>query len=79
MWVVAGVLIAAVLFGGTNVVLTARRASKFPEYWSDRMDEPVPTNAIRLVALGDSSVQAIGADEPMMLRLFCVLLTLPAA
>jgi hypothetical protein len=38
MWVVAGVLIAAVLFGGTNVVLTARRASKFPEYWSDRMD-----------------------------------------
>jgi hypothetical protein len=43
------------------------------------MDEPVPTNAIRLVALGDSSVQAIGADEPMMLRLFCVLLTLPAA
>ena len=35
-----------------------------PRYWQDKANEPVPDNAIRLVAFGDSIMQAIGADKP---------------
>jgi len=58
---VAGV----VLFIGANVVVTALRSRTYPSYCLDRMNEPVPRGAVRLVALGDSSVQAIGADRPI--------------
>ena len=52
------------LFIGINVGLTARNASTFPKYWQDKAQEPVAPNAIRLVALGDSAMQAIGATHP---------------
>lgn len=63
--VVASLGFAAVLFVAANVAVTAMRSSRFPRCWRDRMDKPVPNNAIRMVALGDSSVEAIGADRPM--------------
>lgn len=49
---------------GINVALAARKAASFPKYWRDRANQPVPPNAIRLVALGDSIMQAIGATHP---------------
>ncbi len=52
------------LFIGINVTLAARNASTFPRYWQDKSAQPVPANAIRLVALGDSTMQAIGAAHP---------------
>ncbi len=62
---VAGLGFAVVLFVVSNVAATAMRSSRYPRYWRDRMNEPVAPNAVRLVALGDSSVEAIGADRPM--------------
>jgi lysophospholipase L1-like esterase len=56
---------ALVVFALANVTHTAVRAAGYPGYWRDRARAPVPEGAIRLVALGDSSVQAIGADHPM--------------
>jgi hypothetical protein len=56
---------AIVVVAGVNVAHTAMRSAGYPAYWRDRAREPVPEGAIRLVALGDSSVQAIGADDPM--------------
>jgi lysophospholipase L1-like esterase len=65
MLIGGAVLLAAVLFIGINVVVAARRAATFPKYWHDKANEPVATNAIRLVALGDSATEAIGATHPM--------------
>lgn len=62
---VVWVLGAALLIAAANVAYTAVRSVSYPAYWRDRAREPVPDGAIRLVALGDSSVQAIGADRPM--------------
>jgi lysophospholipase L1-like esterase len=53
------------LFVGANVARTALRAASYPGYWQARMREPLPAEGIRLVALGDSSVLAVGADDPM--------------
>ncbi|MBA2756390.1 MAG: hypothetical protein H0U37_02980 [Chloroflexi bacterium] len=53
------------LFVGVKVARTALRAAGYPGSWHARMREPVPAGAIRLVALGDSSVLAVGADDPM--------------
>jgi hypothetical protein len=49
---------------GINVALAARKAASFPKYWRDKANQPVPPNAIRLVAMGDSIMQAIGAAHP---------------
>jgi len=54
-----------VLFVAINVAIAARQALATPKYWEARMREPVALNAVRLVALGDSSVEAIGASRPM--------------
>src|SRR4029453_8386753 len=56
--------LALILYVGINVLLAARRAAAFPKYWQDKAAQPVPANAIRLVALGDSVMQAIGAAHP---------------
>lgn len=64
MMIIGGLLLALVLFIGINIGLAARHAATFPKYWLDRANEPTATNAIRLVALGDSIMQAIGADKP---------------
>src|SRR5215470_6418345 len=56
--------LALILYIGINVMLAARRAAAFPKYWQDQATQPVPANAIRLVAMGDSIMQAIGAVHP---------------
>jgi hypothetical protein len=45
-------------------MLAVRNALSFPKYWQDKANEPVAPNAIRVVALGDSAMQAIGAAHP---------------
>lgn len=52
---------ALILYIGINVLLAARNAATYPKYWKDKAAQPVAANAIRLVALGDSIMQAIGA------------------
>jgi lysophospholipase L1-like esterase len=64
MIIVGGIALGLLLFVGTNVVLAARHAATFPQYWQDRANQPIAANAIRLVALGDSAMQAIGATHP---------------
>jgi lysophospholipase L1-like esterase len=62
--IIGSIVLILVLFIGINVVLAARHAATFPKYWQDKANEPIPPNAIRLVALGDSAMQAIGAAKP---------------
>jgi lysophospholipase L1-like esterase len=62
--IVGGIALGLLLFVATNVVLAARRAAAYPQYWQDKANQPVPANALRLVALGDSIMQAIGAADP---------------
>jgi lysophospholipase L1-like esterase len=64
MLMIGGIAFVLVLFIGINVGLAARHAATFPQYWQDKANQPVPANAIRLVALGDSIMQAIGAAQP---------------
>ncbi len=59
-----GIALGLLLTIGINIMLAARQAASFPKYWRDKADEPVPPNAIRLVAMGDSIMQAIGAAHP---------------
>jgi lysophospholipase L1-like esterase len=61
---IVGIALGLLLTIGINVTLAAWRAASFPKYWRDKANEPVPPNAIRLVALGDSIMQAIGAAHP---------------
>jgi hypothetical protein len=62
-WLVVGTVVGVLV--GFNVAVAVTRAASTPDYWKARMQEPVAPNAIRLVALGDSSVEAIGASRPM--------------
>lgn len=65
-WAIGGAIVAVcLLFVAVNVAITARQALATPKYWQDRLREPVAPNAVRLVALGDSTVEAIGASRPM--------------
>lgn len=52
------------LYAAIQFWLEARRAPLFVEYWQQKANEPIPPDAIRLVALGDSATQAIGASQP---------------
>jgi len=65
LMLMVGSIVLVVLFVAANVALTARRSQTFPKYWQGKMTEPVASNAVRLVALDDSSVEAIGAIRPM--------------
>jgi lysophospholipase L1-like esterase len=47
------------------VLISARRATGVPTYWRHRLNQPLRAGDLRLVAMGDSSVQGIGADTPM--------------
>lgn len=58
------VVLALLLYVGINVGRAARHAATFPRYWDDLAHEPAPTGAIRIVVLGDSIMQATGADHP---------------
>jgi lysophospholipase L1-like esterase len=62
--VLIGAIVASLLFVAANVARTAQRSATYPGYWHGRMRAPAPADAIRLVALGDSSVEAIGAARP---------------
>jgi hypothetical protein len=59
------VAVAVIVFAGSQVFRAARRAAPTPGYWRRWMSEPLQPGDFRLVALGDSSVEAIGADTPM--------------
>ena len=63
--IILGIFALALIFYiGINVLLAARRAAGFPKYWQEKAAQPVPADAIRLVAMGDSIMQAIGATDP---------------
>lgn len=64
MIILAILALVLILCIGINVLMAARRAAIFPKYWQDQAAQPVPADAIRLVALGDSIMQAIGAADP---------------
>ena len=64
MIILGGLALALILYIGINVLLAARSAAAFPKYWQDKAAEPIPADAIRLVAVGDSIMQAIGAAHP---------------
>jgi lysophospholipase L1-like esterase len=57
-------VLALILYIGINVLLATRRAAAFPQYWQEKAAQPVPADAIRLVAMGDSIMEAIGASHP---------------
>ncbi len=58
-------VLVLVIFVGVNVVRTLLIAAGIVHFWQEKANEPVASNALRLVALGDSATQAIGADNPM--------------
>jgi lysophospholipase L1-like esterase len=64
LWIASGIALVIACLIGINVARAARNAAGFPKYWQDRANEPVPAHAIRLVAMGDSIMQAIGANHP---------------
>ncbi len=64
MIILGGFALTLLLFVGINILLAARNAATYPKYWQDQAAQPVPTNAIRLVAMGNSIMQAIGAAHP---------------
>jgi lysophospholipase L1-like esterase len=63
--VIGVIVLLLVLFAGVNVVRALLIAAGTIHFWQEKANEPVASNAIRLVALGDSATQAIGADNPM--------------
>lgn len=52
------------LFVLASVLLSLVRASRLPAYWRTLAAEPAAENTLRIVALGDSAMQAVGADHP---------------
>jgi lysophospholipase L1-like esterase len=64
-WLLFGVVGVVVAFVAVNVAIAALHAAATPKYWLDRMRAPVAPSAVRLAAVGDSTVEAIGASTPM--------------
>lgn len=62
--IIGSIVLGLILFIGISIARAARNTSTFPKYWQDKANEPVLPNAIRLVALGDSAMQAIGTTNP---------------
>jgi hypothetical protein len=63
---VAGTLVGVlVVFVAANVAITGLQALATVRYWETQMSQPIAPNAIRLVALGYSSVEGIGASNAM--------------
>jgi lysophospholipase L1-like esterase len=65
LWSISIIVLFFALFVGVNVGRALLNAAGFAHFWEEKANEPVPANALRLVALGDSATQAIGADNPM--------------
>lgn len=59
------IVVLFAFFVGMNVWKAYQNAATFPRFWEAKANEPIPANAIRVVALGDSATQAIGANQPM--------------
>lgn len=64
MMIFGGFVLMFLLLAGINITFAAQNALTFPKYWRGRAEEPVTPNAIRLVAFGDSAMQAVGAAHP---------------
>lgn len=64
--IIGSIIMLFAFFVGMNVWKAYQNAATFPRFWEAKANEPIPANAIRIVALGDSATQAIGADQPMM-------------
>lgn len=61
----ASLLLAAfVLLIAIRVGLVYAQRPRYKAYWRRQLERPVPSDAIVLVALGDSIMQAIGASQP---------------
>lgn len=60
-----GLALVALLYGvwGALKVLVIDR-NDYADFWRQRADEPIKKDAIRVVALGDSTFQALGASRP---------------
>lgn len=48
-----------------RLLAVVRHGPRHTRYWRALAAQPAPPNALRLVALGDSTVQAIGAARPL--------------
>lgn len=62
-WRTVAPLGTAVLLGA-RLVAVLRQGPHHRRYWAALAEQPVPPKAVRLVALGDSTMQAIGATRP---------------
>jgi lysophospholipase L1-like esterase len=65
VWSIAIFVLVLVFFVGVNVVRPLLIAAGIAHFWQEQANAPVPANALRLVALGDSATMAIGADTAM--------------
>jgi lysophospholipase L1-like esterase len=65
LWSLAIFVLVLVCFVGVNVVRTLLIAAGTIHFWQEKASEPVAEGVLRLVALGDSATQAIGADTAM--------------
>lgn len=57
--IVIGLIIELIL-----LALLLRSLGSYKQYWEQRAAQPIPSNALIYVALGDSSAQGIGATSP---------------
>jgi lysophospholipase L1-like esterase len=64
MIILGGLVLTLLLFFGINILLAVLNAATYPKYWMEKARQPVPVSAIRIIALGDSIMQAIGAAHP---------------
>lgn len=59
--VVVGVLVIALLVYGLFLFTSVKR---FARYWDNQNTQPINDSSLVIVALGDSTVQAVGATSP---------------
>jgi acyl-CoA thioesterase I len=65
MWLIIGsVMVLLILFVTIQVVMAQKNAATFSPYWEELAAQPVPDNALRIVAMGNSAGEGIGADHP---------------
>ena len=58
-------LVCALLYAGFNVWQAVRLARSLPAFWQAQAGRPTPAGTFRLLALGDSATQAVGAAQPL--------------
>ncbi|WP_409463955.1 hypothetical protein [Amycolatopsis sp. GA6-003] len=61
----AGMAVGALVFAEIITLLALWRQTRtYPRYWAARAAEPLPPNALRVVAFGYSAAMGIGARRP---------------